>query len=279
VQIARIEKPTMVTVMPTPSKTAGQVRAACATGNGGGAWSNFELIAEDGTVNEVDVIVATPKRLFPVEIKSWPGQITGDAGTWTWHRDGRQSTFDNSTCSRTRRRSAPRRVLLRRQRAPFHPSATTGLHLSMATTDRFSEPRQGLKTLRDVYTACNSLNAHTVVIAPRVCEHAQRVAYEIATGEEFPHPNFEPYHDPAGLARKMGTLEFYSPRTQAFLGRMQGWALAEVEYGGKPYEEYTKPGVGHRAGEIVNGVSSFLAEMEALVNEPPFSAAIIRNRR
>jgi len=59
------------------------------------AWSNFEFIAGDGSVNEVDLLALTPKGLFLVEIKSWPGQITGDAGTWTLHRDGRQTSFDN----------------------------------------------------------------------------------------------------------------------------------------------------------------------------------------
>ncbi len=149
----------------------------------------------------------------------------------------------------------------------------------MANGDRFWEPRQGLKTLRDMYTACNSLNVHTVAIAPRVCEDAQRIAYKIATGEDFPYPKFKPYHDPAGLADKMGTLSFYTPKTQLFLGRMQGWALAEVEYGGKPYEEYTKPGIGNRAGEIVNGASVFLDETEALVKDPAFLAAIAAHKR
>lgn len=41
------------------------------------AWSNFEFIADDGTVNEVDLLVLTPKGLFLVEIKSRPGQVTG----------------------------------------------------------------------------------------------------------------------------------------------------------------------------------------------------------
>jgi hypothetical protein len=77
----------------------------------------------------------------------------------------------------------------------------------------------------------------------------------------------------------MGMLSFYPPKTQAFLGRMQGWALANVEYGGTPYEEYTKPGVGNRAGEIVNGVSLFLDETEGLVKDPTFLAAIVAHKR
>ncbi len=38
----------------------------------------------DGTVSEVDVLVIARKGLFLIEIKSWPGRIAGDAGTWQW---------------------------------------------------------------------------------------------------------------------------------------------------------------------------------------------------
>ena len=33
------------------------------------AWSNFEFIAGDGSSNEVDLLVLTPKGFFLVEIK------------------------------------------------------------------------------------------------------------------------------------------------------------------------------------------------------------------
>lgn len=59
------------------------------------AWANFEFIADDGSVNEVDLLVLTPRGLFLVEIKSWPGQVTGDAGTWTWRHEGRPRFVDN----------------------------------------------------------------------------------------------------------------------------------------------------------------------------------------
>ena len=36
-------------------------------------WSNFEFIADDGSINEVDLLVLTPKGLCLVEIKSRPG--------------------------------------------------------------------------------------------------------------------------------------------------------------------------------------------------------------
>jgi len=59
------------------------------------AWSLFEFIALDGTVNEVDLLVYAPYGFFLIEIKSRPGRLTGDAGTWTWETDGRRASIDN----------------------------------------------------------------------------------------------------------------------------------------------------------------------------------------
>ena len=59
------------------------------------AWSNFEFIADDGSINEVDLLVLAPKGFYFVEIKSAPGVVEGDAGTWTWRSDGRARTTDN----------------------------------------------------------------------------------------------------------------------------------------------------------------------------------------
>ncbi|MEP0835538.1 NERD domain-containing protein [Microcoleus sp. AS-A8] len=53
------------------------------------AWSNFEFIATDGSINEVDLLVFTPQGFFLIEIKSRPGRLFGDAGTWTWETNGR----------------------------------------------------------------------------------------------------------------------------------------------------------------------------------------------
>jgi serine/threonine protein kinase len=46
-------------------------------------WANFEFLV-DGTVSEVDALVIARKGVFLVEIKSWPGRLAGDAGTWQW---------------------------------------------------------------------------------------------------------------------------------------------------------------------------------------------------
>src|SRR6266542_1671657 len=46
------------------------------------AWTNVEFIAEDGSVNEVDLLAVTPRGLFLVEIKSWRGRLSGDGQQW-----------------------------------------------------------------------------------------------------------------------------------------------------------------------------------------------------
>ena len=42
------------------------------------AWANFEFIADDGSINEVDILVACPQGIFLIEIKSRPGTVRGD---------------------------------------------------------------------------------------------------------------------------------------------------------------------------------------------------------
>lgn len=59
------------------------------------AWANFEFVADDGSIYEVDLLVFTPQGFFLIEIKSRPGRLCGDAGTWIWETDGKLSTVDN----------------------------------------------------------------------------------------------------------------------------------------------------------------------------------------
>ena len=56
------------------------------------AWSNFEFIADDGSINEVDLLLLHAAGFFLIEIKSRPGLLRGDAGTWTWEHEGKQFT-------------------------------------------------------------------------------------------------------------------------------------------------------------------------------------------
>jgi len=81
------------------------------------AWTNFEFIADDGSINEVDLLVFTPQGFFLIEIKSRPGRLTGDAGTWTWETDGKCATVDNPRFS-ANLKAKKLRSLLQRQK-PF----------------------------------------------------------------------------------------------------------------------------------------------------------------
>jgi len=80
------------------------------------AWSNFEFIADDGSVNEVDLLVFSPMGFFLIEIKSRPGRLHGDAGTWTWTHEGRTVTTDNPVVL-ANAKAKKLRSLLQRQRA------------------------------------------------------------------------------------------------------------------------------------------------------------------
>ncbi len=60
------------------------------------AWTNVEFIAEDGSVNEVDLLAVTPSGLFLVEIKSWPGTLFGDGQRWRLKRpNGNETMLDH----------------------------------------------------------------------------------------------------------------------------------------------------------------------------------------
>ncbi|HBE68937.1 MAG TPA: BREX system serine/threonine kinase PglW [Planctomycetaceae bacterium] len=71
------------------------------------AWSNFEFQTSDGAIYEVDLLVLTKQGFFLVEIKSWPGRVRGDAGTWTRNTpDGRVISDDNPVLLANRKAKA-----------------------------------------------------------------------------------------------------------------------------------------------------------------------------
>ena len=59
------------------------------------AWSNFEFIAHNGSINEVDLLVVSLHSVLLVEIKSWRGVVAGDQGTWRRTVDRRDFLTDN----------------------------------------------------------------------------------------------------------------------------------------------------------------------------------------
>jgi hypothetical protein len=88
------------------------------------AWSNVEFLAEDGSVNEVDLLVVSPKGLFLIEIKSWPGTIFGDGQQWR-HKwpDGRTRPMEHPLILANRKAKRLRSLLVRRPR--WSPAYTT----------------------------------------------------------------------------------------------------------------------------------------------------------
>lgn len=111
------------------------------------AWSNFEFIADDGSINEVDLLIFTPQGFFLIEIKSRPGRLFGDAGTWNWETDGKLVTVDNPLIS-TNLKAKKLRSLLQRQKAfkkkgqlPFIEAivfcSAPGLHCELQGNARF----------------------------------------------------------------------------------------------------------------------------------------------
>ena len=89
------------------------------------AWSNFEFIGLDGSINEVDLLVVSTERVYLVEIKSAPGTVDGDAGTWTWTDKGaRRGRSDNPLLLANRKAKKLKSLLqaqaaLKRARVPY----------------------------------------------------------------------------------------------------------------------------------------------------------------
>ena len=89
------------------------------------AWANFEFI-QDGNIGEVDLFVISPKGLFLIEIKSWPGVVRGDAGTWRRTQPGRtrEISLDNPVILANRKAKRLKSLLarqpaLRGEQLPF----------------------------------------------------------------------------------------------------------------------------------------------------------------
>ena len=80
------------------------------------AWSNFEFIADDGSINEIDTLIACPQGIFLIEIKSKPGSVSGDANNWAWEYEGTHRS-DESPLILANRKCKRLKSLLTRQRA------------------------------------------------------------------------------------------------------------------------------------------------------------------
>src|SRR5580700_1311836 len=79
------------------------------------AWANFEFIADDGSINEVDLLVACPQGVFLIEIKSNPGTLRGDTLSWTWEHEGRRKTVENPVLLANRKCKRLKSLLVRQR--------------------------------------------------------------------------------------------------------------------------------------------------------------------
>lgn len=80
------------------------------------AWANFEFIGDDGSINEVDLLVVGPYGVFLIEIKSSPGDLSGDTRDWRWDHEGRRKTVENPVLL-ANRKCKRLKSLLSRQKA------------------------------------------------------------------------------------------------------------------------------------------------------------------
>ncbi|ONH21853.1 BREX system serine/threonine kinase PglW [Pseudofrankia asymbiotica] len=63
-------------------------------------WSNAEFLGQDGSVNEIDLLLVAPAGIAIIEVKSWSGVLTGDAGTW---RQTHRGPVDNPVIGANRK--------------------------------------------------------------------------------------------------------------------------------------------------------------------------------
>ena len=89
------------------------------------AWTNVEFIADDGSVNEIDALVVSPRGFFLIEIKSFPGVLFGDGQSWRWRRpNGSEKPLPHplilaNTKAKRLRSLLARQPALRNERDPY----------------------------------------------------------------------------------------------------------------------------------------------------------------
>lgn len=81
------------------------------------AWSNFEFIAEDGSINEIDALVVSSDRIYLVEIKHWAGRISGNQNTWLIRSPSGRERYEENPLLLANRKARKLKSLLARQQA------------------------------------------------------------------------------------------------------------------------------------------------------------------
>lgn len=81
------------------------------------AWSNFEFIAEDGSINEVDALVVSSDRVYLIEIKHWSGRISGNQNSWAIRSLTGRERYEENPLLLANRKARKLKSLLLRQKA------------------------------------------------------------------------------------------------------------------------------------------------------------------
>lgn len=80
-------------------------------------WSNFEFLAEDGSINEVDALVVSLHCVYLIEIKHWAGAIGGTQNTWVINTPGGRERYEENPLLLANRKAKKLKSLLSRQAA------------------------------------------------------------------------------------------------------------------------------------------------------------------
>lgn len=140
--------------------------------------------------------------------------------------------------------------------------------------DIFHEPKTIVTTLKREFTAVSSLNGATAFSATVACEEAVRVLYQESTGSEFPYQSY-PKHKPGQWVELLGIQGCYSPGTQAFLKKLDGYSLDKARYSGTvPFKQHTSERATNRSRDIVSGTEQFVTETESLSQKPEVAALL-----
>jgi hypothetical protein len=135
--------------------------------------------------------------------------------------------------------------------------------------DPFHEAREALQTAVREFTSVDSLNTTATYATNQACENSFRVLWDIATGGPFPYEQFQPHHKVSVWAHTVGIYASYSPESQIFLDKLEGWALDQVRHiGTQAYIDHIKPTAAYRGREIIRGTQRFVEETEALARKP-----------
>ena len=150
------------------------------------AWSNAEFIADDGSVNEVDLLVLTANGLTVVEIKSWKGPISGDGTTW---RQARRASVDHPLLVTNRKAKRLKSMLqrtaaMRGKKVPFVEAA---VFLSESDVDVTAVSGNGLSHVygRAGHSGLPSLIEHLARPGPLDNEPGRVKALNRAIGQEI----------------------------------------------------------------------------------------------